>query len=351
MSVEDDRLSYIVYLPNPEHNFHGNHWYHMGEYYLSRMHIVQEWLSDKLSTVNLRQSCTIYLVSQNALLHRMLTHFTFFFLVLMSWSPLVTKIHLVLPSEKLFSSSSIKVGSQSSFSGRITYSFEYEPNQNNQWRPIPIAQQVDSQIKGEGLGILENTPISTMQWLTARPNQRRRLQRNVQLLCPQRPSSSQNRSISTSNANKKLLFYQRDQIRRLINLPDIFLPGQLRHIDWAADSATSQTKTMRSIPNGEKVYRAINRLQASGWEVDIIHHHDERGFCELYHMLNPTGTFADDEWSLDPGSSERMDRNGQSQADATVPPRRRSKTNQWELILVTSHGFQLAGRSHLHLDD
>lgn len=61
----------IIYMQKPRRPFHGNHWYHIGEYYLSRHKQIQTMLHNTSYT-------NVVLLTHDTKLTRMMTKFTFF---------------------------------------------------------------------------------------------------------------------------------------------------------------------------------------------------------------------------------------------------------------------------------
>lgn len=297
--TEREMDAFILQLPPTEHPFHGNHWYHTGEYYLSRMERVHQMIEAEFQT-NVPK--VVYLVSANHLLHSMLTQFTFFLLILMVWNPYIQKVHLLETSgSKLRSMVSHSRGQVVAITGSITHSFTYDPQRNSTWIPAGKST-VEQTIQGYYLGSIESHPIPTAEWFQGQTV----LQRHIQLLCPKsaqrQPTKSASVSTSTNahslftptHRSRRYLLYQRDQIRRILNYDQI-LP-----LSPSADAAHHNDKGS-----------GRDRLQ-------VIQHSDDYGLCELYHAFNPDGVFAT---------------NGTG-----------SHTQTDETIFITTHGFQLAGK-------
>lgn len=342
MNTRDDAL--VIQIPNPVHSFHGDHWYHMGEYYLSRMNVVQSWIENwaELDKDTTNKKYTIYLVTSNILLHRMVTKFTFFFLVLMAWNPIVSKIHLVFPSKGLSTLSKTEYGKITSIAGKISYSFDFSPGKDSRGEPISLSDQTEHIYRGVLLGVLDNTPLPTSQWFAKGAVTRNRLQKHVQYLCPmtQRNSNSHVTDSMHSNSKKRLVIYQRDRIRRIVNIPDIFFPEQLRRIVYSSGTSTGhEQKKVQYLKNNrveEKEYKVIEAMDVDGWEVEIINHDNNRDFCEVYHLLNPFGNF---NHSL---SSYNSNPEQESKESHLLQP----GTPLQETVFITSHGFQLAGKKN-----
>lgn len=295
--------AFILQLPPTEHPFHGNHWYHTGEYYLSRMERVHDMIETEFQA-NVPK--VVYLVSANHLLHSMLTHFTFFLLILMVWNPHIQKIHLLETSRSnLRSMMPHSRGQVVAITGSITHSFTYEPFRNNSW--IPTNSAMEQTIQGYYLGSIDSHPIPTAEWLQGRTV----LQQHIQLLCPKNDvrnpvnsamvpnsvlASSNILPLSQLHRNKRYLLYQRDQIRRLLNYDQILPP--------------------------KSSIQDINNVQREGNidsdKIRVIQHSDGYGLCDLYHALNPKGVFTANASAID--------------------------TQIEETVFITTHGFQLTGK-------
>lgn len=244
----------LLYLPNPKHAFHGDHWYHMGEYYLSRMPTVQDMLT-QVEGDNIH----VKLVSSNPLLHRMLTPFTWFILVLMVWSSKVAEVSLLHPQVSFSEPSASTLDIAPAL---ITHYFQNSNTFN--FQPIGNAS---SSTSGVFLGSLENSPIATKKWFASKADLNK-LQLNLGLLCPTSAAepvievnignegyeylnNSSSRINVLGRQKKRLIIYQRDQTRRIINL-DYLMHHDLIIIDW---------------------------------EVKILVHSDAQSPCDLYHHL------------------------------------------------------------------
>lgn len=70
----------ILYLPKPERSFHGNHWFHIGEHYISRRKIVQELLAVQVQRGGSIQHLKV--VVEDPKLANMMTKMSFSLIVL-----------------------------------------------------------------------------------------------------------------------------------------------------------------------------------------------------------------------------------------------------------------------------
>jgi hypothetical protein len=71
----------ILYLPKPERPFHGNHWFHIGEYYISRRSIIQNLLHNAIAD-STQPITHIKIIAQDSKFTRPMTKVAFSLLVL-----------------------------------------------------------------------------------------------------------------------------------------------------------------------------------------------------------------------------------------------------------------------------
>ncbi|KAJ1414041.1 hypothetical protein B484DRAFT_435051 [Ochromonadaceae sp. CCMP2298] len=86
----------VLHLSRPAHNFHGNHWFHVGEHYISRHDQIAQMLGMGNSSLPLRYK-HIKVVASNNLLTIVMNRFSFSLLVLSIYHPGVESIELFHP--------------------------------------------------------------------------------------------------------------------------------------------------------------------------------------------------------------------------------------------------------------
>lgn len=82
--------------------FNGNHWFHIGEYYISRRQLLMNILDDAIDINNLLQKdITINLVFQSKQTFRFISKFTFFLIILsLGYRPEVKEVNIFQVQEE-----------------------------------------------------------------------------------------------------------------------------------------------------------------------------------------------------------------------------------------------------------
>lgn len=89
--------NYFLILENPIHSYHGNHWFHFGEHFLSRFQEIAPVIG------SLPNHSNLYLLCNNWKLLSLVTQFTFYLLVLSTWHPNLSSIRLLRVGQSSFS--------------------------------------------------------------------------------------------------------------------------------------------------------------------------------------------------------------------------------------------------------
>lgn len=223
----------MLLLDKPQRPFHGDHWFHIGEYYLSQRHVIEDMLS--------AQSFDhLVIVSSNWKFFSVLSQFTFFLLLL-----------CVPPKQfKSISLGYTKSTALLSHATNSSVSFAALPAPYGYQREGHLQPEHEEEYlcyHGRIAGKVGSVPVGTDLWFnSSHPAQQ--LQARIAAYCPASPTPT----ADEREGKYKMIFYQRDRNRRMMNLPSV-LEGL--------------------------------RLRSPHWVFVIAQHSEQRAPCALFHLM------------------------------------------------------------------
>ncbi len=259
----DGSNKYLIILDNPPHSYHGNHWFHFCEHFVSRSNEFRDLLS------SLRDDAELYLFSNNQKLLNFMTSFTFFLLVLTFWHPKVRSISVIRVHQQYLKSSFFdyedwKIGEQRTILGSQTL-FQYNPAFHIYQRfkfpneGIESSQPVQ-EWSGKYLGSIGEYPITSYDWFQSSDDVSFIRKKIVHICDGSQIFEKEAQEDGFPNPNKRrLIIYQRDETRRFLDF------------EW--------------------LVQKIQETLIYEWEVIQVVHKDERNPCFLYEIMKRSHAF------------------------------------------------------------
>jgi hypothetical protein len=212
-------MNWIVWFQDPIRNFDGNHWFHIGEYYLSRARFATEMIA-KHTNLTSSTDHTLYLFTSNIPFFQNITPFTFFLLVLTFWNPSVQIIRLGYLPQLLIPKigNSLQIATATiSYEFSLPYFLTHPHSPFHQYNLPNSTYFFHSPISGIYLGSLPNTPIHTSKWFPSIEDSQLVLKK-AQYLCHSYREKEKETLPQTTPRRLQILIYQRNFIRKILNL-------------------------------------------------------------------------------------------------------------------------------------
>lgn len=234
----------LIYLAEPDHQFHGNHWYHFGEYFLAHHNFIEEILKEEHFN-------NIFIVTSNQNILKLLTQFTFFLLVLTIWNPqiksiqMINLIEVVNPQtvpQRLNSNLKFQqlIGLKAPYHFNRSVSFFHNFSQYNS----TISADINC-YSGYFISSIGNIPIPNTKWFH-NSSEIIHFQNKISLICDFQPKVQP----KVQDSFYYVTIYQRNIKRKILNLKDI-----VKH---------------------------LTSILSSKWKIIILYHDETRNPCHLY---------------------------------------------------------------------
>eukprot|EP01031_Cornospumella_fuschlensis_P035905 gene35905-43552_t len=305
-------MAALLVLDKPEHAFHGDHWYHVAEYYLSAQTHFDD-IHRKYITSSTKPE--LFIVSSSWSFFPIVTRFTFFLLLLAVDPRRFSRVSLVYSHSS--SHPSIKqLNKTVEFQARTEklwyeggyiypalpqatsrnlpeyYSAPVSPPPQNPPSILPFRK-----CKGRVVGSMGLYPAPIELWIPQKHILMNQLHERGKFLCPT-PSSPASQETNITSYN--MLVYQRDQNRRIVNLDDVleYVRSSLQSSSGNYDKHLSFNDSITAYPNDDHANKmpAYNRTSSYSfvvpvservqWHIHVLVHGDVNTHpCEVFHRF------------------------------------------------------------------
>jgi hypothetical protein len=258
---------FFIFLDNPPHLFHGNHWFHFGEHFLSRRNELVDSFSTNLAFSNENNNKRLFILSNNNKLLDMMTSFTFFLLVLTCWMPQFQTISVM----KLQKSSFLSRFGESVPEADYGWSpgqrndivvhpaiFHYDRDKPVNVKFVRYPEVLTSEVKLSAVyvGSVGDYPITSDSWFKSAEDVKD-LKFRMGYLCGGADGFVDNDR--NKSFKKRVVLYQRDQTRKISNFNELM-------------------ERLKTIFEDE-------------WDVIPVYHSETRNPCLLYEIMKTADAF------------------------------------------------------------
>lgn len=218
----------ILSLQHPQRPFHGNHWFHFGEYYLSQRRYLQAHLVTHISSVQFNH---IYIVTIDKKIFQMATSFTFFLLLLTLPSE-----YQQLPVSFVYTTDDLHLldhhqpwSADSTMERFCPFQKVQVQKESFHFQNGIITASTSNKFKaieGYYIGSIGSVPISSTEWFRNQ-DEVASLRTSLQSVCAVDTSTSTTvqgiAAQGVAGSKAKVVIYQRNEQRKLLNLIETFL--------------------------------------------------------------------------------------------------------------------------------
>lgn len=234
--------SFLV-LDAPNRPFHGDHWFHIGEYYLSRRNAIVDFISAAPASDHL------FIVSSNWKFFSALSQFAFFMLLLCLPQHHFKSVSLLFTrSPRILSH---PLGNNISISA-LSSPYHWQAGASSRHLiSTSLASDHPACFYGTVIGKVGDSPVPVADWFHS-PQEVQALRSRISSLCT---SSAQPARLP----GRSILFYQRDRNRRIMNI--------------------------------DALVASLRAKSALNWTINVVTHHEIRQPCVLQQMMQSADVF------------------------------------------------------------
>jgi hypothetical protein len=226
---ENEENDFFIFLGNPPHLFHGNHWFHFGEHFLSRRNEFVDAFSTTLAFSSERSNKHLFILSNNNKLLDIMTSFTFFLLVLTCWMPQFQTISVMKLQKSSFLSRFGETGPEAEYGwspGQKTdivvhpaiFHYDKDKSVNVKFVRYPEVLSEEVKLSAVYLGSIGDYPITSDSWFQSEEDING-LKSRMSDLCA--GASDFVADDKKKSDKKRGVLYQRDQTRRISNFNEL----------------------------------------------------------------------------------------------------------------------------------